>query len=488
VANIDDLLRKQNEKLSNKMGSGRKKVTRKGAMRPWQENLPKYQIEIKNEQITRSDSLILTSSMESVAPQIECVAESVAPQIECVAESVAPQIECVAESVAVKAECVAESVAVKAECVAPKIECVAESVAESVAVLKQMHTESSAVVAIVQLQRKLLFYIYDRCSQNGSFVTPLITKVELREALKTSTGALRQAIIKLDRKKLLIRFSIKKGVAGGIIFQLPERIFQSITLMRMHSECVAPKIECVAESVAESVAPPLSSSSISLDLKTTNYWKNDDREKITDLTKNSEWDEIDFDCLAEIGFNRSHVAQVASGRVLTPKSLQDSIYAFCFDLNVNQKVLKISGDKLPFFMGLLRRGPYSAPANYESLEDKQLREYLDAKEKLLIKRRDRIERLKVLEFEDWMDLLPPSEFARLAPLGTTEILKRSQLMNHFESHLWPEKKREILDGFRRQLGSREEGAGLVMSLENTEIDRDALPPLNPPLNAKSSGN
>ena len=137
------------------------------------------------------------------------------------------------------------------------------------------------------------------------------------------------------------------------------------------------------------------------------------------------------------------MAQVASSKLLTPQALQDSIYAFYYDLNENEKGSQIKGSPLNYFMGLLRRGPYSPPPNYESPQDRQLREYFEAKERLIAGRRERIERLKELEFEEWMQSLPLPEIKRLAPMGTTEITKRSQLRNHFDECIW-ESRRERL--------------------------------------------
>ena len=52
---------------------------------------------------------------------------------------------------------------------------------------------------------------------------------------------------------------------------------------------------------------------------------------------------------------------------LDPGSIQESIDAFVFDLSVNKKEKNIRGDKIAFFLGIMKRqGVYSPPANYES--------------------------------------------------------------------------------------------------------------------------
>ena len=89
------------------------------------------------------------------------------------------------------------------------------------------------------------------------------------------------------------------------------------------------------------------------------------------------WQAIDSSPITELRFGRSQIAQIAhSGRV-SPEQLQDSIYAFAYDLSENQKAKSISGAPLNYFMGILRKGPYVPPANYESPEERQQRLYLE---------------------------------------------------------------------------------------------------------------
>jgi hypothetical protein len=153
------------------------------------------------------------------------------------------------------------------------------------------------------------------------------------------------------------------------------------------------------------------------------------------------WHAIDCSLLAEFKFGRPHVAQIAQSGRVTPEQLQDSINAFAFDLSENQKAKNISGDPLNYFMGILRKGPYSSPANYESPEDRQQRLYLEAKEKQRQKRKETEEKIEVLEFEEWAEkltfeqraeLVPPKDFSK--PGGTAH---NYQLREYFRENIWP---------------------------------------------------
>ena len=126
---------------------------------------------------------------------------------------------------------------------------------------------------------------------------------------------------------------------------------------------------------------------------------------------------------------------------MTPEELQESIYAFAFDLTENQKSKVINGSALNYFMGILRRGPYAAPANYESPEVRQRRLYLEAKEQQHKKRQELDEREEAVEFAEWAEklsleqraaLVPPKDFAK--PGGTAHSY---QLREYFRENVWP---------------------------------------------------
>ena len=115
---------------------------------------------------------------------------------------------------------------------------------------------------------------------------------------------------------------------------------------------------------------------------------------------NPAWAEIDCESLNEIRFGRGHVTQIARDGRLTPEELQDSIYAFAFDLEHNGKAKGMTKPPLNYFMGILRKGPYAAPANYEPPEIRQRRLYLEAKEREQKLRLDLESRLTCASSED----------------------------------------------------------------------------------------
>jgi hypothetical protein len=161
----------------------------------------------------------------------------------------------------------------------------------------------------------------------------------------------------------------------------------------------------------------------------------------------SAWQSIECSPLSEVRFGPAQVAQIARAGLLTPEQLQDSINAFAFDLAENQKAKNISGVPLNYFMGILRKGPYAPPVNYESLEDRQQRLYLEAKEQQRKQRQERDARLESLEYEEWAEKLSPQQRAELVP--PTDFAKPGsqghnvQLKQYFREHVWPERMSTI---------------------------------------------
>lgn len=168
-----------------------------------------------------------------------------------------------------------------------------------------------------------------------------------------------------------------------------------------------------------------------------------------------EWQDVDIEPLSSIGFTKNHLFQIASQNKLTFNLVQDSIYAFAFDLQENNKTKTIKGDPINYFMGILRNGRvYTFPSNYESPQDKAMRLYTeqiriaDQKRKLLEK--EAID----LVFDDWFVKLTDAQKIEFLPkmfrhnTDSTKLEKNKMLKasarSHFEAEIWPDKKQEII--------------------------------------------
>jgi hypothetical protein len=251
-------------------------------------------------------------------------------------------------------------------------------------------------------------------------------------------------ILRLERKGLLKRQACKVGRGGWLQFSLSRELFQKMLLNGTGSKTVANGEQTGSKPVAKPVAQPVASaSSSSSSLRSTNTEEllTTGKQSPSETEIDAAWQQIDSSPLMELRFGRSHIAQIAQSGRVTPEQLQESIYAFAFDLSENQKTKSISGAPLNYFMGILRRGPYMPPANYESPEDRQQRIYLEAKEQQRKLRQERESRLETVEFEEWAEklslekraeLVPPKDYSK--PGGTAHTM---QLREYFREHIWP---------------------------------------------------
>jgi hypothetical protein len=157
---------------------------------------------------------------------------------------------------------------------------------------------------------------------------------------------------------------------------------------------------------------------------------------------------IDCSPLADIGFKTNHARQALHEGKVTVAQLQESIQHFAFDLEHNGKAKLLKGAPLNFFMGIVRKGPYAPPPNYESPEEAQMRTYLEAKEEQAKRRREMEDRVRAVQCEEWLESLTLDEKQRLVP--SNEFSKpgsaahMARLQEHFREQVWPTLKKTLL--------------------------------------------
>lgn len=186
-------------------------------------------------------------------------------------------------------------------------------------------------------------------------------------------------------------------------------------------------------SITPSISPAATPSSSSIDLN-----------KLTTTSELlPEWQGVDCSALASIGFREAHIRKIAQTEILTPETLKESINAFAFDLEVNAKAKDMNGPALNYFMGILRKGPYVPPDNYQTPQARQMREYLEAQKRVVEHEERQIQELKEVEFKKWEMSLSSQVIDELIPLGKSEAARRSQLLNHFTDHIWSQRLEAI---------------------------------------------
>ena len=326
--------------------------------------------------------------------------------------------------------------------------------ADTPAYRQQPTSISPAIWNIAALSGKealLLNLIFQYCKNAGSLSTENIGSEQLAEYLNVSTKRLNNLVERLLDKRLIEVIKFKPGRGSWRKFRLNDTTYREATICDNAS--ISPATNQHIASISPSISPAISpakpsSSSSSLDLDLNKLTNTRDPEIAADLP--AEWKGVDTSSLVAIRFGQHQLVQIHRLGMLTVEQVQESISSFAFDLEVNGKSKEINGHALNYFMGILRKGPYAPSANYEAPEIRQMRLYLEAKEREQKIREELEFRLQTLDFNDWISTLtseeisrmvPPSNFAKIGSQG-----HNVQLKQYFRENVWPERWVKIKEG------------------------------------------
>lgn len=303
--------------------------------------------------------------------------------------------------------------------------------------------------SLVGLQRKITIFIYEHCTKARDKITEPLSLEYIATNCKTTFYSAKKTLQRLEKKHVILRSSFKKGRGGWTKYELPHFIFQDVLFSetkgksRTNQGQIEDKIE--TEMGTKSRTNYSSSGGI-YNLNTTTTSEPNNSKTLT-----NEWLNMDIEPLSNIGFTKTHLSQIASQNILSTELVQNSIYAFAFDLQENNKAKNINSDPINYFMGILRKGkPYAPTSNYESPQDKAIRLYKE-KMKEIEQRRVAIEKDAInLAFNDWFVQLTddqkrellPEMLRRNAKLEKNRILE-SSARGHFETEVWPDLKKKI---------------------------------------------
>ena len=318
--------------------------------------------------------------------------------------------------------------------------------------------------SLTGIQRQLTLYIYEVCKQTREVITPPLTLEFLSKVCIAKRLSIKKSLQRLEEKAVVARKEFKNGRGGWSRYSLSQITFQEILhceakgLLGIHlphnniqSDTNRRQTEDKLESEVRTKAEtsPLSSSSVNI-IKTTTT---DLIARESPVRMSDEWQTIDFSVLSDIGFSESHLAQLCKSGVLEPSVVQDSIYHFAFDLKHNGKKTGIKGDILNFFMGIVSKRAYTAPANYINPDVESLNSYLKTKEKEQKQREELESKLQEIEFKAWYEKLSTDEINALTPENIKEgsgipkqarqTLQNNNLKRHFKENMWPEIRRQL---------------------------------------------
>ena len=295
------------------------------------------------------------------------------------------------------------------------------------------------------LQFKIFDHISSICLVNDDLSTgpQKTTKIALENGC--SYDSTKKTIARLIQKGILNRLKGKSSCGGFINLYITQEIKDAI----LENKLGYTSGDKLRYKQGDRSEDKLNSSSGYIYKTTTT----DDKQNLN-LSQpqfSTEWQNIDIEPLNKIGFTVTHLSQIASQNKLPPQVAQDSIYAFAFDLQENNKVKSIKGDPINFFMGILRNGkPYTPASNYESPQDKAMRLYSERMREIE-QRRVGVEKEAInLAYNDWFEQLTDTQKKEFLPISLRQNarLEKNKMLegssrNYFETEIWPSKKREI---------------------------------------------
>lgn len=288
------------------------------------------------------------------------------------------------------------------------------------------------VSRLVGLQKKILLFIGTRCISKDSLSSGPISLQELKQLLETDIDTIKTATQRLVTKEFVLREVGKRGTGGFSLFRIQSSLKQAI-LKEIQDSQMPGRLVTNTE---PKKLPKTSINNSNFNNSTINN---------TQVSQNwlpIEWQQLNIFPLEEIGFTESHLAQIYKFNLFSPEMVEDSIKAYAFDLQVNDKAQKIKGgDPLNYFMGIMKKGtPYAPSSNYEDPEERAYKVYIE-KKKLQQHRKNELEKEAFkLAFNDWIDDLTDENVSQIIPepsyRNPGSPFRKGALELHFKNHIW----------------------------------------------------
>jgi hypothetical protein len=301
--------------------------------------------------------------------------------------------------------------------------------------IKHEITETSSIERVAfalrglrSVQRQLVFFIADLCITRRQLSSGPIDQEMLIEACQKNINIIKNAIERLIKKGFLVREAGKKGYGGFSSFLISETLKNVIV-----QELQQPRLD---KKTGGQFTP--------------SYSEETSPSKITKNSLPEEWASIDFFPLENIHFSINHIEQLYKQNKLTAQQVQESLYAFDFDLKENDKGKSLRVGPLNYFMGILKNGmPYAPPQNYENPLEKALKSYISSNESRVQKQQELEKKALEIAFNEWEKKLSDVDVLSICESNSfandpNSMLRKGALISYFQKQIWPEIKTTLL--------------------------------------------
>lgn len=262
-----------------------------------------------------------------------------------------------------------------------------------------------ALLSLSGKELEMVYFFHEECQKNGNLTTEKLSISYIKNKLNWTEIGTKRTIQRIFKKGILQKKFTKNGRGGWTIYELPKVIYFHIL-----DEKSGPKVDLNEPS----------SSSINIytkNITTTPLRSVDSIETSADSVKT--WEAIDFSLLTEIGFKEIHISQLLEKGDLTPEEVQESIFAFAYDLKHNPSLLKIKTTPLNLFLGILRRGcPYFPSKEYESEIKRHYEKHKSEREARKLQDQQYLDKHRRETFADWVEKLSLKEKSEILDIDT----------------------------------------------------------------------
>ncbi len=330
----------------------RKTIERKGATRPWQENLPQYQIFETNAETGSNQAVVQVETEDKV----ETNRGQSGDKLETISRTKWRQTEDKVET--------SKAHFVETE---DKLETKLRTQLRT----KWRQTEDKvetnpSIYSLVGLQKRLLFFFYESCQRNRSHLTEKLPATSIASAVNSTIFSVKKSIQRLEQRHLIHRHAFKNGRSGWTIFELPDLVFRELLQIATGDKLetnwrqTGDKLETKLGTEPRTT-PPCSSSSIPVSNKTTT----------TELDSPSI--SINIPELLSHRVSEAQLRQLVESDRISLTDLEESLEAFAYDL-ANGKLSSKIGNPIGALLSTLQKGSRWYSPGYRNEIDKLIAE------------------------------------------------------------------------------------------------------------------
>ena len=253
-----------------------------------------------------------------------------------------------------------------------------------------------ALLSLSGKELEMVYFFHDECQKNGSLTTEKLSISYIKNKLNWTEIGTKRTIQRIFKKGILQKKFTKNGRGGWAIYELPKVVYSHILDQKS-----GPKVDRKVD------LNDSSSSSIYINNNTTTTTPLRSVDSIeSPAAPVKSFQEIDFSLLESIGFKEIHISQLLNKGELSAEEIQESIYAFAYDLEHNQSLLKIKTTPINLFLGILKRGsPYFASKEYDSEIKRNYEKHKKERERRKLKDQELEGRHREEAFSDWVEKL-----------------------------------------------------------------------------------